>query len=30
MLEQTQATEDAARERSYRLVDAFIDKIAKL
>jgi GMP synthase-like glutamine amidotransferase len=30
MLEQTLATEDAARERSYKLVDAFIDKIAKL
>jgi GMP synthase-like glutamine amidotransferase len=30
MLEQTLATEDAARERSYKLVDAFIDNIAKL
>ena len=30
MLEQTKAEEAAARERTYKLVDAFIDKIAKL
>jgi GMP synthase-like glutamine amidotransferase len=30
MLAQTQAYEDAARERTYKLVDAFIDRIAKL
>jgi GMP synthase-like glutamine amidotransferase len=30
MLAQTVAEEDAARERTYKLVDAFIDKIAKL
>ncbi len=30
MLAQTRAEEDAARERTFKLVDAFIDKIAKL
>jgi GMP synthase-like glutamine amidotransferase len=30
MLAQTEAYEDAARERTYKLVDAFIDRIAKL
>lgn len=30
MLSQTRAEEDAARERTFKLVDAFIDKIAKL
>ncbi len=30
MLAQTAAEEDAARERTYKLVDAFIDKIARL
>ena len=30
MLEQTRALEDAARERSHKLVDSFVDKIAKL